>query len=656
MRSFDMTTNRLLYLDIIKIRTRMILILLLLGFPCIILRLFMVQVVQHADYAEDAARNLDRFKELPPMRGAIYDRNHVLLAKTAPSYDVYIQLNNLVITPDSEADSYVLNEESIQNFYELMQAYEIPLSLEEIKKRVDVHYKNAKKNIQQRLAGEQELKKNQLRKYKKKKIEAEKDFFGRKYPLNQSIPAEAAQIITHDNVFWDCNQGDKVKIVDRYSGFCIGNNISRFYPEKDLACHLLGNMGPIPDNMRQYLIEEKDYHINDKIGLSGIERLCETELRGRRGSYVYSKQGIFYEEALDGQDVILTISAAAQHIAEQELDKMTAKAKSPGGAAVVIDIHTGEILVLASSPRFDNNQRQQINNTYNEEERALIFLNRAISRRDATPPGSVFKISTALYGLDHGFIDTNTYFDCRGYLHTPGKFRCTHHHGSVEIVKAIEGSCNVFFYQVGERMGYDHLIECSKIFGYGSKSGLGLREENAGLLPPRGTVGDNRFFGIGQRIEATPIQVARAMAMVAREGELPQLKIIKHVSFPAQLDTATDTTTNDSQPAVIVSTWHTNPRNWALVKDGMRKVTEGQDGTAKDLQKSLGTLRIASKTGTSEVTNEEDHGWFAGYAPLDNPQYAFAVFIEHGGYGGTVSGPVAVEILKALLVPQQEER
>ncbi len=161
-------------LEVIKVRTRIILFFLILGFPCIILRLFLIQVVEHPSYLQAAAGNLDRYKELPPLRGIIYDRNHTLLAKTAPSYDIYIQLNKVLIKPDSEAESYEFNLESIENFCELMQENNLPITVDEVKDKIDKQYQKAKKYIQQKLASSQELKQRRPQKYRRKKNDVEK--------------------------------------------------------------------------------------------------------------------------------------------------------------------------------------------------------------------------------------------------------------------------------------------------------------------------------------------------------------------------------------------------------------------------------------------------------------------------------------------------
>ena len=173
------------------------------------------------------------------------------------------------------------------------------------------------------------------------------------------------------------------------------------------------------------------------------------------------------------------------------------------------------------------------------------------------------------------------------------------------------------------------------------------------------------MFGIGQRLEATPLQVARAMAMLATGGSMPELKIIKNCRLPANFEPANFPSphgknlvaakiSNPLGQARIVRQFPIRQRHRLLVLEGMRQVTESPKGTAYNLRSLLGNIRIASKTGTSQVKNKRDHAWFAGFAPLTDPRYAFAVLIEHGGYGGSASGPVAAKILVKLFELEQE--
>jgi len=637
----------------IKERAKLMLVMLVVGFPFIILRLFLIQVVDYPEYSQAAAKNLDRYRELPPKRGTIYDRHHRLLAKTSPSYDLYVQLKGVVINPDSQKTEPELNMPTIERVQKLLSEHGSDITLEELTAKITRYYQKACKEIARLLEPDQELAQKRPRKYKRKKTDYEKDWFGRKFLIVTKLPHSFAQEIFCENAHWECDES-KANIQELYPGFCLTYSIAREYPEKTVACQLLGAIGPIPDSQRISLIEKYDYRSNDEVGLEGIEKLLEHELRGKRGYLVNSQQGQFVEKAMDGLDVELTIDAHAQKLAEEALDEMIQQSQAKGGAAVVISVETGEILVLASSPRYDINQRRyKYNELLHDPQEPL--LNRAIALRHTTPPGSVFKVAVALYALEAGIINKHDLFECRGFMYDRGKFRCTHHHGKVNVVQAIEGSCNVFFYHVGEKMGWQNLMQCAKYFGFGSKSGIGFVEESAGRLPPKGTPGEDRMFAIGQRLEATPLQIARSMAMIARRGSMPQLQIVRRYLVPAKLDEST------LEPSKLISQFGNSlwqckfsEENWDLVMEGMRRVTAGHDGTAQNVGKLIGDIEIASKTGTSQVSGRKDHGWFAGFAPFRNPQYAFVVYIEHGGYGGQCAGPVAAKILKYFLTPQTE--
>jgi penicillin-binding protein 2 len=506
------------------------------------------------------------------------------------------------------------------------------------------------------------------KKYAKIKRGVERDYFGRKYVFRKSIPYEAASQIFYQKKAWQM-VGGGTKIVDLFPGFEVDYTTSRQYPWESLLVHVLGTVGPISEN--EYRLREKDYRLTDKVGRRGLEFVWEEKLRGRRGCYVDNREGYrFTEYPTDGYDLVLTVDARLQQIAEQSLDRAIAQiSNATGGAAVVMDVTSGDILVLATSPRYDNRSLAQNYETLTQDPRRPLE-NRTIKNYFPTPPGSVFKVMVAAYALEKGIIDEHTRFECQGYLHKPSEFRCTHVHRTVSIVEAISGSCNVYFYHVGEMLGGDMLSECASLFGYGEKSNLGLPEEYAGYIPPPSPswpTGQCRMFGIGQILTATPVQVACAMAMIANHGTMPAPRLVKDALLPNIASTPRkdpDSLPNDSSDDAVAlmadaeppltprkpeirRDWPIQQKNWLFIREGMRRVTEGMEGTANDMQKRLGNIRIASKTGTSQVQGE-DHAWFAGFAPLDSPQYAFAVFIEHGGYGGRAAAPVAVEIIKAL--------
>ncbi len=662
--------------EVSKVRIKIFMFILLLGFPCIMLRLFILQVVDHFEYHELAIRNLDRFREITPRRGNIYDRNGILLASTSPSYNISYELKKVLLNPDSDNEEIVFNEESLKNLHCLIEKHHPNrLTIETMKKKIQAGYDFARKKIKKNLLKEQELAQKRPAKYKRKKREYEEDYFCRKNLLEKNLSQKFAhEFLLHSTEF--DHTKNPVKLISPYQGFLLQYSTTRKYPQNNAASQLLGGLSGLEGFSQrriEYLKKNFDYRDSDEIGNYGIESSLEQVLRGRRGYVVQSPQGSFIEDAVDGLNVELTIDIEAQKVAEQALTDEIERIKKQdqyiiasqdlenpiketdniGGAAVVIDIETGEILVMASAPCYNNDElRRDYKNLIENKSKPLA--NRAIVRVMDSPPGSVFKVCVALYALEYGFIKKDDTFLCEKYLikNNPKSPACTHHHGVTNVVKAIEGSCNIFFYNVGRRMGHEELVKCASIFGFDRKSGLNFLEESRPELPPKTTKpGEHQMFGIGQIIQATSLQVARAMACIVRKGDLPTLKIVRRFR------------NNDSAEPVILqnlsnfysfnnensATKKFSDDNYNTVLDGMVKVTTGHDGTALKVGRELGLIKIASKTGTSQVQNfKRDHAWFAGFAPYNKPKYAFAVFIELGGAGGPDAGPVAVKILKHL--------
>ena len=456
----------------IKKRIKTGIILLALIFPCIFLRLMYIQVILHSEYSQAASANLDRCRDITPRRGAIYDHYGVMLAKTAPTYHVYVRVAKIV---QKKGERLLLRQRSIINLSKLLK-----IPAEEIIAKIMAIRDKLSNDIQKKLREYQELAKKKPRKYQRKKRSIEHDYYNRVQLLVKDISHQAACTFFCEQCEFEIT-GNQAKVVDRYEGFNIIPTVSRHYPLQNVAPQLLGHIGAItnPDKYPR----NKDYEITDMVGKSGIELLMENELRGRRGCLVRSRQGkIFAEEPTEGMEIHLTLNATLQKMAEQELDQMVVKAKATGGAAVVIDIYTGAILTLASSPRYDNNLfSKEYSKLRKESHRPL--LNRAIGYYYPIPPGSIFKVILAVYALEKGIIDINTTHVCRGFFAVPGRYRCTHVHGAVNVIEAIAGSCNVFFYHVGQDLGPQGLAECARIFGFGEKSGLDLSGESEGLVP-----------------------------------------------------------------------------------------------------------------------------------------------------------------------------
>ena len=436
---------------------------------------------------------------------------------------------------------------------------------------------------------------------------------------------------------------------ERFPGVEIRVETRRTYPEGPLAAHVVGTrrrelrgQGLVPDG--------------DWVGTSGVERTYDHLLRGRPGlkRIVTNRAGeVLSTRVLQpprrGRDIELTVSLPLQRRAERLLDAAT-NTGSPGGAIVVIDLHTGAVLAAASAPRFDPNlliapdpatwQRLI------EDPRRPFFCR---VTRMALPPGSVFKSLSATALLESGVLGPDHSVSCRGYLDHPGRYRCyvfRHFgvgHGETNIGDALCRSCNVFFFDAARRLarsdGHRHLHTWAARFGFGQPTGIDLPGESAGRLPappkqPR--ISETMQLAIGQGpITATPLQIARLMAAIGNDGTLVTPHVVAN---------------NGSAPTIPRATRirGLSPQTLAAVREGLRRVVADPRGTGYKRIR-LPAVTIAGKTGTAEVGGDmEDHAWFAGYVPVRAPRLAFVVVLEHAGTGGRTAGPVARQLVQAI--------
>jgi penicillin-binding protein 2 len=346
--------------------------------------------------------------------------------------------------------------------------------------------------------------------------------------------------------------------------------------------------------------------------------------------------------------VVLTIDRRVQQEAEESL-------KGKTGAVVAIDPNTGEILALASSPSFDPNlfsrgiHYNDWTDLVDNPQRPL--LNRAIQSH--YPPGSTFKIITAIAALEEGIVNDKTRFQCNGSINVGRVFRCWKEkgHGNLDIHRAIVESCDVFFYEIGKRMDIDTLSRYALDYGLGSPSGIELEGERAGTVPSvewklrtkkeKWYMGETLNAVIGQGyLNVTPIQAARFIAAVVNGGRLLE---------PYLLMKAHDDTR-------VVGTIKTHKRNIAAVKRALIGVVSDNNGTGRRAYSEI--VSIGGKTGTAQVIGKpdkrrsipdkyKDHAWFVAYAPEESPRIAVAAFIEHGGQGSVAAAPIARRVVEA---------
>ena len=478
-----------------------------------------------------------------------------------------------------------------------------------------------------------------------------------------------------------------------YPGTRVAVAARRIYPQGAIAPHLVGYRTPIDDDglrERQALFPHKDpldYQPGDRLGRTGLERFYERRLRGLRGlrKLVLNRRGevLRSEEvraAHHGRDLVLSLSLPLQRDAEQlldeclgheRLDETNGKALPipPGGAIVAIDARTGAVLAAASAPRFDLG-------LFTDHDAAAWKAALADPRKPlfhraaemALPPGSVFKVLSAIAFVESGKLDPLREFHCQGYLDDPDRNRCLifrsfgASHGDVNLIDALARSCNVFFFSAARRIGAAPLYEWASRFGFGRPTGIDLPGERGGNLPqlpsagalqrraPRGNraAGDAMQLAIGQaKLTTTPLQIARFMAAVGNGGKLVTPRLVDSAG-PALIS---DRSLSDDSPADLDTRPipELSPRTLEWVRMGLAQVVADRHGTGYKTVR-LSEITIAGKTGTAEPGGgKPDHAWFAGYVPAERPRIAFVVVLENAGSGGHAAGPVARKFVQSML-------
>lgn len=430
----------------------------------------------------------------------------------------------------------------------------------------------------------------------------------------------------------------------------------RCYPERTLACHVLGYTGEVsPDELA--LLADEGYRRGSRIGKTGLERTYDAVLRGHEGGFLVEvnarghHQRVFRRvQTVPGDDLELTLDSRVQSAAEEAL-----RETHHAGAAVALDPTSGRVIALASTPGFDPNVF--IDPSAMAERQALLIdqerplWNRAT--QGAYPPGSVFKIVTALAGLELGRLDPQEPLECRGSLVVGREerlFRCweLRGHGRMAFIEAVAHSCDIYFYHMGLRLGPDPLEVASIRSGFGRLTGIDLPAERKGLVPGRTRKqrlgegwyeGNTMNYAIGQGdLMVTPLQLAAFTALVANRGTLWQ---------PYLLETARDAHGQVRYHALPrkVAAFPAQERSWNLIRQAMEEAVETGTGRACRIP----GVRVAGKTGTAQNPHGLDHGLFVAFAPAERPRIACAVVIEHGEHGATAAAPVAHAMIVSAL-------
>ena len=472
-------------------------------------------------------------------------------------------------------------------------------------------------------------------------------------------------VTVRENLNWDKLARIEVNAPD-LPGVEIDEGQSRHYPFGMDTAHVLGYVAPVSEGETtgDPLLELPGF----RIGKDGIEKFYDLSLRGVGGNSQVEVDALgrvirelSRKEGQPGEEVTLTIDVKLQKLVNRRLAGESA-------AAVVIDVHAGDILALASTPGFDPNA---FNKGLSENEwRVLLsntrapLTNKVISGRFS--PGSTFKMVVALAALEKGVITPESSFFCSGSIKLGNaEFHCWRKggHGTVQLAKGIIQSCDVYFYEIAKRTGIDHIAKMARRLGLGRKLGLDLPSEHAGLIPTRDwkfktygipwQQGETLIAGIGQGyILATPLQLAVMTARVVNGG----------IGVKPRL-TATEGKIGepDTSPGNDLGLL---PEHLGLVREAMVSVVNSPRGTAFKARIKEPGFEMGGKSGTVQVRritkaereigilkneelpwNQRDHAMFVGFAPASAPRYVVAVVIEHGGGGSKVAAPIARDIL-----------
>ncbi len=473
-----------------------------------------------------------------------------------------------------------------------------------------------------------------------------------------------------------------------FPGMRVRVSTERNYPQGDFAAHLIGVRTRISDDQLAARREEfpagdpLDYQPDNRIGRSGVERTYDRSLRGLTGRIRQSRDAsgtIVAEEVIRapriGRDITLTLHPRLQRACEALLDEAIGedsfagsadlKRLPHGGCLIALRVHDGAILAAATAPRF--NLQTLARQDADDWEKTLADPRQPLFprlTRMTIAPGSVFKTLTAIAVLESGKINPARARFCQGYLDNPNSHRCYIYrhfgmgHGETTLSDAICRSCNVYFFQCAREMGPEILCDWADRLGFGRPTGIDLPGERSGHLPfpPDSDVpqakdsvwysGDTLGIAIGQaQLTVTPLQVVRMMAAIANGGYLVTPHVVRETWGSGPGTTASDSALLHPRRKIPGLTEET----LAQVRDGLRRVVNDRQGTGFKRVR-MKEIVIAGKTGTAEVAGgANDHAWFAGYAPADQPEIAFVAVLQHGGSGGADAGPLARELVAQLL-------
>ncbi len=634
----------------------------------LLVRLFDLQMIHGQEYRETSNTRLSRESTLQSARGEILDRSGNVLATTYTTFNLELYKTK---SDDETLNKCILNLVNLLIKYEAEYPDNFPIDND---KKYKIEGEELEKWLEnydlEKDATEEEVINYFIDKYEISNTEWEdiRKILAIRYEITTKGYSSTKSLEISTDVPRDVVAQISEKNFD-YPGITISTDTQRTYGNGSLASHILGYIGRITE--KELEATDYKYEKSDYVGKTGIEYLFEDYLRGKDGKeeIEMSVDGTVTgssvtEDAIQGSNVVLTIDAALQEVAEKALaqniddiknGKFQEKCDAEGGSVVVLDVKTGEVLALASNPGYDPNSWVGgiSSSDYKKIQEQNALFNSAISGTYA--PGSIFKMVTAIAGLENGKItpkekinDTGVYRRFTDYQPVCWLWTQSRRgHGYINVSQAIQRSCNYFFYETGYRVGIDEIIKYGTYFGLGKKTGIELPSETSGTLSsPKVAeeLGDNWSTGkvlssaIGQSYNAfSPLQIAKYIAMVANGGEKIKPTIIKTIL------NADGTETSKSEIQKYVNKklniedddgedLDISKKSIQAVREGMKSVALEQGGTAYSTFKDFG-IELGGKTGSAEAPGGKVNAWFVGFAPYDDPEICVVVMVENGWHG-----------------------
>ena len=642
----------------------------------LIIQLFNLQIVHGANYREQSNTRLTRESTLEAARGEILDRFGNVLVTSSQRFNLELYKSKIDVNTLNDTILKMIN---VLEKYDIRYIDSFPINIDPFEFTIaDTTLANWKKNndIDEDMDAE-----SAFYKFKEKyKIVNEDVSEARKIiAIRYAIIREGYSSTKSLTISKDISREAVAEFSENsedFPGISISVQPVRKYNQGNLASHILGYASKITD--LEYQEKKDEYDPNDIIGHTGIEDVFESYLRGKKGTRQIDMAvdgtitaEVVEEEAIAGSNVILTIDSKLQKITEDALRANIEKIRNggfgksydaKGGSCVVMNVKTGEVLAMASCP--DYNPQSFAEGISNEEwqsysnNEAHPLLNKTM--QSAYEPGSIFKMVTAIAGLESGNITLAEKIRDTGiYKKYGGEWKCWYYtdyhtgHGYLNVVGAIEKSCNFFFYETADRMGIDTLDKYAKYFGLGVKTGIELPGETSGTLASKEyTDSINALWNPGDTINAaigqgynkfTPLQMVKYISMVANGGNKVDVSIVKSIQNSDGTEVPKDEIDSFiSEKLGIVSDEQDeeiflNPDFVNAVRQGMKSVTSGESGTAYVRFKNF-DIEVGGKTGSAEAGKDQNNNdivnaWFAAFAPYDDPEIAVVVMVENGGHG-----------------------